>query len=94
MVVGLLAMRDSELRPADRLAMPRSVSARSARAWAKACATSGTRPVVLLAIAVIGFVSTFGMNFNVVLPVMAAGVLNVGPDGRRDPVRRRWAPAR
>jgi predicted MFS family arabinose efflux permease len=38
-------------------------------------------PVVLLAIAVIGFVSTFGMNFNVVLPVMAASVLNVGPNG-------------
>jgi hypothetical protein len=38
-------------------------------------------PVVLLAIGVIGFVSTFGMNFNVVLPVMAAGVLNVGPSG-------------
>jgi MFS family permease len=36
---------------------------------------------VLLAISVIGFVSTFGMNFNVVLPVMAARVLNVGPNG-------------
>jgi MFS family permease len=30
---------------------------------------------------VIGFVSTFGMNFNVVLPVMAARVLNVGSGG-------------
>jgi MFS family permease len=38
-------------------------------------------PVVLLAISVIGFVSTFGMNFNVILPVMAAGVLNAGPTG-------------
>ena len=38
-------------------------------------------PVVLLAIAVIAFVSTFGMNFNVVLPVIAASVLKVGPDG-------------
>jgi MFS family permease len=36
---------------------------------------------VLLAITVIGFVSTFGMNFNVVLPVMAARVLNVGSNG-------------
>ena len=38
-------------------------------------------PIVLLAISVIGFVSTFGMNFNVVLPVLAAGVLKVGPNG-------------
>jgi predicted MFS family arabinose efflux permease len=38
-------------------------------------------PVVLLAITVIGFVSTFGMNFNVVLPILAASVLNVGPAG-------------
>jgi predicted MFS family arabinose efflux permease len=38
-------------------------------------------PIVLLAISVIGFVSTFGMNFNVVLPVMAANVLKVGSNG-------------
>jgi len=38
-------------------------------------------PIVLLAISVIGFVSTFGMNFNVVLPVMAANVLKVGSSG-------------
>jgi len=76
-VIGLLAMRDSELRPADRLAMPRSLTA------IRANLGEGLRyvwhtPVVLLVIAVIGFVSTFGMNFNVVLPVMAANVLKVG----------------
>ena len=70
-------MRDSELRPADRLAMPRSLTA------IRANLGEGLRyvwhtPVVLLVIAVIGFVSTFGMNFNVVLPVMAANVLKVG----------------
>jgi MFS family permease len=79
-VVGLVAMRDEELRPADRLAMPRSVAA------IRANLGEGLRyvwhtPIVLLAISVIGFVSTFGMNFNVVLPVLAAGVLNVGPNG-------------
>lgn len=79
-VIGLLAMRDSELRPAARLAMPRSLTA------VRTNLGEGLRyvwntPVVLLAIAVIGFVSTFGMNFNVVLPVMAASVLNVGPNG-------------
>ncbi len=79
-VIGLLAMRDSELTPAPRLAIPRSVSA------VRANLGEGLRyvwhtPVVLLAISVIGFISTFGMNFNVVLPVMAANVLKVGSDG-------------
>jgi MFS family permease len=79
-VIGLLAMRDEELNPADRLAMPRSVGA------VRENLGEGLRyvwhtPIVLLAISVIGFVSTFGMNFNVVLPVLAAGVLKVGPNG-------------
>jgi MFS family permease len=79
-VIGLVAMRDAELRPADRLAMPRSVAA------IRENLGEGLRyvwhtPIVLLAISVIGCVSTFGMNFNVVLPVLAAGVLNVGPNG-------------
>jgi MFS family permease len=79
-VISLLAMRDRELRPADRLAMPRSLSAMRENLG------EGLRyvwhtPIVLLAISVIGFVSTFGMNFNVVLPVMAANVLKVGSSG-------------
>jgi MFS family permease len=79
-VIGLLAMRDSELRPAPRLAVPKSVSE------VRSNLAEGLRyvwhtPVVLLAITVIGCVSTFGMNFNVVLPVMAAGVLKAGPTG-------------
>jgi MFS family permease len=79
-VIGLLAMRESELMPAARLAIPRSIGA------IRAGLGEGLRyvwqtPVVLLAITVIGLVSTFGMNFNVVLPVMAAGVLNAGPSG-------------
>jgi MFS family permease len=79
-VIGLLAMRTSELRPSARLAMPKSVVA------IRADLGEGLRyvrhtPIVLLAISVIGFVSTFGMNFNVILPVMAAGLLNVGAAG-------------
>ncbi|MGD0019392.1 MAG: MFS transporter [Candidatus Limnocylindrales bacterium] len=79
-VIGLVAMRDNELKPAARLAMPRSLNAVGANL------SEGLRyvwhtPIVLLAISVIGFVSTFGMNFNVVLPVMAANVLKVGSNG-------------
>jgi MFS family permease len=79
-VIGLLAMRDSELMPADRLAVPRSVTAIRDN-LAEGLRYVWHTPVVLLAITVIGAVSTFGMNFNVVLPVMAARVLGVGSEG-------------
>ena len=79
-VAGLLAMRDGELRPADRLAVPKSVAAIRENLGEGLRYVRHT-PIVLLAIGVIGFVSTFGMNFNVVLPVLAAGVLKVGPNG-------------
>jgi predicted MFS family arabinose efflux permease len=79
-VIGLLLMRDSELKPAQRLAVPKSVSAVGSN-LAEGLRYVWHTPVVLLAITVIGFVSTFGMNFNVVLPVIAAGTLKVGPSG-------------
>ena len=79
-VIGLLAMRDSELMPADRLAVPRSLGAVGAN-LGEGLRYVWRTPIVLLAITVIGFVSTFGMNFNVVLPVMAANVLKVGSNG-------------
>jgi MFS family permease len=40
-----------------------------------------TTPVVFLAILVIGLVSTFGMNFGVVIPALARDVLKVGASG-------------
>jgi MFS family permease len=79
-VVGLLAMRDSELMPATRLAMPRSV-VEVRDSLAAGLHYVWRTPLVLLAISIIGLVSTFGMNFNVVLPVMAANILKAGPDG-------------
>jgi MFS family permease len=79
-VIGLLAMREHELKPAPRLAVPKTVSAVGSN-LAEGLRYVWHTPVVLLAITVIGFVSTFGMNFNVILPVMAAGVLNAGPTG-------------
>jgi MFS family permease len=38
-------------------------------------------PAVLMVIGVIGTASLFGINFNVVLPLFATSVLNVGPAG-------------
>lgn len=79
-VAGLLAMRDSELIPVRRLAMPKNAG-EIRDSLAEGLSYVRHTPLVLLAIAVIGLVSTFGMNFNVVLPVLAADVLKAGPDG-------------
>ena len=79
-IIGLLMMRDSELVPADRLAMPKTISAVREN-LAEGLVYVRRTPVVLLAIGAVGLVSTFGMNFNVILPAMAGGVLNVGPEG-------------
>jgi MFS family permease len=79
-VIGLLAMRERDLRPAVRLPMPRTLSAVRAN-LGEGLGYVRRTPTVLLAITVIGLVSTFGMNFNVVLPILAASVLNVGPAG-------------
>src|SRR6266446_4644465 len=38
-------------------------------------------PSVLLIIAVVGVISLFGINFNVILPLFATAVLNSGPQG-------------
>jgi MFS family permease len=38
-------------------------------------------PSVLLVIAVVGIISLFGINFNVVLPLFATDVLHAGPQG-------------
>jgi MFS family permease len=38
-------------------------------------------PVVLLAMLVVGFVATFGMNFNVLVPAYAKDVLHSGAEG-------------
>jgi MFS family permease len=79
-VVGLLLMRDSELIPVDRISMPRSVKAVR---WnlAEGLRYIWRTPALLLVIGVVAFFSVFGMNLSVILPVMAANVLKIGPDG-------------
>jgi predicted MFS family arabinose efflux permease len=79
-IVGLLLMRDEELIPVDRISMPRSVKAvrwNLAEGVRYICRT----PALLLVICVVAFFSVFGMNLSVILPVMAANVLKIGPDG-------------
>lgn len=79
-IVGLLAMREAELRSLSRTERPTS------RGEVAAQLAEGIRyvrrtPVVLLGVALVGFVSTVAMNFSVVVPVLARAVLGVGAEG-------------
>jgi len=79
-IVGLLLMRESDLRAAARLARPTSVRA-VADDLAEGLRYVRATPVVLLAVCLVGFVSTFAMNFNVIAPALAQDVLGVGATG-------------
>jgi len=79
-IAGLLAMREADLRGGARLARPRSVGEVGANLSEGLRYVRGT-PVVLLAVSVVGLVSTAGMNFNVLMPAMANDVLHVGASG-------------
>jgi MFS family permease len=79
-IYALLRIDPSHLR-----ATARGVVSRTPRAIAGQLA-EGLRyvrdtPAVLLPIVVLGLVSTAGMNFQVLIPVMARDVLGAGPDG-------------
>jgi len=79
-IVGLLAMRPHELMAAPRATLPRSAGAVFANL------AEGLRYVlharhVLVALVVVGLVSTAGMNFQVLIPPLARDVLSAGPSG-------------
>jgi MFS family permease len=79
-IVGLLLMREADLMPSERLIMPRSVGAVRDN-LAEGLVYVRRTPLVLLVVLLVGVVSTFGMNFNVILPMVAAGVLDSGSIG-------------
>jgi MFS family permease len=79
-IAGLLLMREAELLPAARLARPTSVRD-VADNLAEGLRYVRATPVVLLAVVLVGLVSTFAMNFNVVAPALAQTVLGVGATG-------------
>ena len=79
-IVGLLAMREADLRGGVRLARPHTLGEVGANLGEGLRYVRGT-PVVLLAVSVVGLVSTAGMNFNVLMPAMANDVLHVGASG-------------
>jgi MFS family permease len=79
-IACLLAMRPSELRPVARGAMPRTVRAVFAN-LGEGLGYIRRTPPILIAILVLGFVSTAGMNYSVVIPPLARDVLGAGPSG-------------
>jgi MFS family permease len=74
-IIGLLAMRHEDLLPAPRLQLERSLQGVLARLREGLSYVRNT-PVIFLAICVLGAVATFGMNFNVLVPVLAQDVLH------------------
>ena len=77
---GLFLMRESELRKSPIFTRPKSVGAVFSN-LAEGLAYVRRTQVVLLAIVIIGVVATFGINFSILIPPLAANVLNVGASG-------------
>ena len=77
---GLFLMDESELRKAQIAARPTSVEAvfSNLRDGLDYVRRTG---LVLLAIATIGVIATFGINFSIVIPPLAQGNLHVGAEG-------------
>ena len=79
-IIGLAAMRDSELRSPAMIARPDSFGGvmtqlREGLHYVRA------NPVVLMAMLVVGLVATVGMNFSVIIPPYAEGVLHSDASG-------------
>jgi MFS family permease len=79
--IALIDMRQlhASVKPSDLLKdAPRKSTIQSLR---EGLAYVMRTPAVLLIIAVLGVISLFGINFNVVLPLFATDVLHTGPEG-------------
>ncbi len=76
-IYSLLAMDPGAIRsmPRDR---PRAPVLRS---LAEGLVFAGRSPTILWALVLLGIVSTFGLNFRILLPLFAQDVLQLGADG-------------
>jgi len=79
-IVGLLLMRDEELLTPPLVPRPRSVREVGAN-LAEGLRYVRATPLVLMATLVVGMVSTFAMNFNVLVPPYARDILGQDADG-------------
>lgn len=78
---GLLLIRNKELHAIAKRTLENGVRAKTWKSLVEGMAYIRRTPSVLLIILVVGSVSLFGINFNVVLPLFATEVLNVGAVG-------------
>ena len=79
-IVALLAMREPDLHTRPGIARPQSIAAVAENLREGLVYVRRTR-VVLIATVVIGLVSTFGMNFTVVIPPLTQFVLHSDATG-------------
>jgi MFS family permease len=79
-IAALLAMRDDELWSPPLMARPGSVGEVVAGVREGLGYVRST-PLVLLAVAAVGLVATFGMNFPVIIPALAKDVLHSDASG-------------
>lgn len=85
-IIGL-AMIDlrglyAQARPVEQQDLPGSASKQNAlQSLREGLRYVAKTPSVLLIIVVVGIISIFGMNFNILLPLFATDVLNVGAAG-------------
>jgi MFS family permease len=80
-VLAALALMDgAQLRPGPVFARPSSAGQVLANLGDGLRYVRRT-PLVLLALVIVGLIATFGMNFPVVIPLLAADILHVGASG-------------
>jgi len=79
-LIAYAAMRESELTPVAYVDRPGSVGA-VFRSLGDGLAYVRRTPIVLLGVATVGLVATSAMNFQVLVPILARDVLDVGAEG-------------
>ncbi|HEY8868362.1 MAG TPA: MFS transporter [Candidatus Limnocylindrales bacterium] len=79
-IAGLLMMRDRDLQLPARLPRPRSIAA-VGETLAEGLEYVRRTDVVLMAVVVVGLASLFGLNTQVLVPVIAQGVLHSDATG-------------
>ena len=79
-LLALLFMRADELRPAPRTPRPRTV-ADVLVSLAEGVRFVARTPLIALCVFVIGVISGVAMNFNVIIPILARSVLEIGAPG-------------
>jgi MFS family permease len=79
-IVALLLMRQADLQSPPLIPRPASVRA-ALGSLGEGLAYVRRTPIVLLAVVLVGVVSTFGMNFTVLMPALARDVLGTDASG-------------